>query len=197
MTQLKAQQALSSTKRTDSKVIFSAQKRAKTTMMVSEQISPCPYTVLRCFWSALAHYSPSLSLSLVWDDGQVPPRTPCLINHPYFNICKAQRLYPSLRWALLSHTRRALRDDKTHYCLSSSKEESLFSSTLFDKRRLKASFSLPAVMACSRQGSHSPSLAISFSPSSTLSHSSFNTLFPRRSLARPGSFHSHRTLRRI
>lgn len=120
----------------------------------------------------------SLSLSCVWDDGQVPPRTPCLINHPYFNICKAQKRYPSLRWALLSHTGRALRDDKTRYCLSSSEEESLFSSTLFDKRRLKASFSLPAEMACSRQGSHSPSLAISFSPSSTLSRPSFNTLLP-------------------
>lgn len=129
--QVKAQQALSSTKQTDSKVIFSAQKRAKKIPWRSQQISLCPYTVLRCFWFALAHCSPSLSLSLVWDDSQVPPRTPCLINHPYFNICKAQRLYPSLRWALLSHTRRALRDDKTHYCLSSSEEESLFSSTLF------------------------------------------------------------------
>lgn len=116
---------------------------------------------------------------------------------PYFNICKAQRLYSSLRWALLSHTGRALRDDKTHYCLSSSEEESLFSSTLFDKRRLKASFSLPAEMACSRQGSHSPSLAISFSPSSTLACPSFNALLLRRSLAMPGSFHSHRTHSRI
>lgn len=42
---------------------FLSSKKGKSTMTGSEQISSCPYTVLRCPWSALAHKSPSLPLS--------------------------------------------------------------------------------------------------------------------------------------
>lgn len=114
--------------------LFSQWKEGKNTMTVAEQISPCPYTVLRCLWSTVARWSPLLSSSraLVWDGGQVPPRTPGLINHPYFNICKAQRLPLTTTSSSLSH-RETPQGWQTQHCLSFSEEEALFFSTRLTK----------------------------------------------------------------
>lgn len=121
-------------------------------MTVAEQISPCPYTVLRCLWSTVARWSPLLSSSraLVWDGGQVPPRTPGPNKSSLFQHLQGPKATP---------------DHEEHFSFSPGDSSGMTNPALsqfqwrggslllnpFDKRRLKASFSLPAQIAGSQQ----------------------------------------------
>lgn len=116
-------------------------------------------------------FSDSPSHSSNWDGGQVPPRTLRLINHPRFNICPVPKappahITPSLvkmgPWLYSSFQHPSILSQLTppprltKHLFSHVQVKKRPSFPLFDKRRLKPRWRLPAKMPGTRQGCPPP-----------------------------------------